>query len=443
MDVRGALGLDDEVRNGFTDIRVTSPSRATPPRRSCARSSRARRPAPPSSTRSRTACRSTSRSSPPDRRSTRPGRAAPGRPTPPRRPPMPIQLSARTRVRRRTRRPRRAARRASSPRRAGSTTATASYPFEGIAALQRAALLRRPGARRARRPRRRLAARPRRRRLERLARGDASLAIGVNMHMAVLGNVARRWRTAARARRRPPRRRVRRDADRGRPRGRDHRDRRSASPARTSRIPSTTATRTESGWRVDGAQDLLHDVAGGDRAVHDGLVRRRRGRGALRLRARSPRDAPGVVIHDDWDALGMRASGSHSVTFDERRAARVRAARRVPGRQPRGLHGVATSTAGLFHAAASLGIAESAYEIATAAARRPRPRRRARRCCVAEGAIEPRRRPGEPVARRARGRSAPRRRPSGDGSRSSSPRSRGRRRSSTRRPCASSTARSR
>ena len=29
-----------------------------------------------------------------------------------------------------------------------------------------------------------------------------------------------------------------------------------------------------------------------------------------------PAAAPGVAINDDWDALGMRSSGSHSVTFD-------------------------------------------------------------------------------------------------------------------------------
>jgi alkylation response protein AidB-like acyl-CoA dehydrogenase len=73
-----------------------------------------------------------------------------------------------------------------------------------------------------------------------------------------------------------------------------------------------------------------------------------------------PRDTPGVVVHDDWDALGMRASASNSVSFE---------AVQLPPSALRG--GFATGdgveymernlTAGLFHAAAALGIAESAH----------------------------------------------------------------------------------
>ena len=30
-----------------------------------------------------------------------------------------------------------------------------------------------------------------------------------------------------------------------------------------------------------------------------------------------PKDSDGVTLHDDWDALGMRASGSQSITFSD------------------------------------------------------------------------------------------------------------------------------
>jgi alkylation response protein AidB-like acyl-CoA dehydrogenase len=89
-------------------------------------------------------------------------------------------------------------------------------------------------------------------------------------------------------------------------------------------------------------------------------------------------ETEGVVIHDDWDALGMRASGSHSVTFSgvEVPPAALR------GGFPAGdadAYMDRNLVAGLFHASASLGIAESAATIANAAvARRGEPAGRAR-----------------------------------------------------------------
>ena len=76
-----------------------------------------------------------------------------------------------------------------------------------------------------------------------------------------------------------------------------------------------------------------------------------------------PTDAPGVVMHDDWDALGMRASGSQSVSFEavELSEAGVRGGFRAGDSLP---YMERNLVAGLFHAAASLGIAEQADQLA-------------------------------------------------------------------------------
>jgi alkylation response protein AidB-like acyl-CoA dehydrogenase len=192
----------------------------------------------------------------------------------------------------------------------------------------------------------------------RLARGDASLTLGINMHLVYLLNVVRRWQiTAATG-----------DA------------RRSAAFAATldqiardgtvfaaagSELgqdltrPATSATRTETGWIVSGhkvfctgspAADILYTAV----SYTDGGNRERYGYAMI------PRETPGVLVHDDWDALGMRASASHSVSFESVQ---------LPSSALRG--GFATGdaveymernlNAGLFHTAVALGIADSAH----------------------------------------------------------------------------------
>jgi len=192
----------------------------------------------------------------------------------------------------------------------------------------------------------------------RLARGDAALTLGVNMHLVYLFNVVRRWRRAIA--------------------GGD--ERRSGAFASTlERIvrdgtvfasagsefkqdltrPATTATRTDDGWVVSGikvfctmspAADVLYTAV--TYRGEDGLERYGY--------AMVPRETPGVLVHDDWDALGMRASGSHSVSFEHVR---------LPASALRGGFPVGdviqymerNLSTGLFHAAAALGIAESAH----------------------------------------------------------------------------------
>jgi alkylation response protein AidB-like acyl-CoA dehydrogenase len=195
----------------------------------------------------------------------------------------------------------------------------------------------------------------------RLARGDASVAIGVNMHLVAVLTMARRHEVAvaAGAERRADAfavtlKRIRLDgvvlAAATSERGQDL------------TRPGTLATRTASGWRIDGhklfctmspaATDLYVAVT-----CADGDATKRY------AYAMVPTDAPGVVVYDDWDALGMRAPGSNSVSFEgvELPDAGVRGGFPVGDPVP---YMERNLVAGLFHAAASLGIAESADEIA-------------------------------------------------------------------------------
>jgi alkylation response protein AidB-like acyl-CoA dehydrogenase len=74
-----------------------------------------------------------------------------------------------------------------------------------------------------------------------------------------------------------------------------------------------------------------------------------------------PTNTPGVTVNDDWDALGMRASGSGSITLTDVRVPKTA----IFGTWPAGhvspelIENFLPS--GLFHAAASLGIAEAAH----------------------------------------------------------------------------------
>jgi alkylation response protein AidB-like acyl-CoA dehydrogenase len=195
----------------------------------------------------------------------------------------------------------------------------------------------------------------------RLARGDASVAIGVNMHLVALLNMVRRHQVAAAS---GAERRARAFAASLEQIVQDGVVLAAAISERGQDLtrPGTVATRTGSGWRIDGrkmfctmspaATDLYVAVTYVDQ---DGVERY--------AYAMVPTGAPGVIVHDDWDAMGMRASGSNSVSLEgvELPESGVRGGFVAGDPLPymeRNLH------AGLFHAAASLGIAESADAIA-------------------------------------------------------------------------------
>jgi alkylation response protein AidB-like acyl-CoA dehydrogenase len=191
----------------------------------------------------------------------------------------------------------------------------------------------------------------------RLARGDAALTLGVNMHLAFVLNVVRRRRIAVAAG----------DERRAQAFGQTLEQivaEGTVFAAASSELgqdltrPATTATRTARGWVVSGrkvfctmspAADVLYAAV--TYADDDG--RERYGYALV------PRTTPGVVVHDDWDALGMRASASNTVTLEnvELPAAALR------GGFPVGdaaAYMDRTLNAGLLHAAAALGVADAA-----------------------------------------------------------------------------------
>ena len=333
---------------------------------------------------------------------------------------------------------------ASSPPRAAEHDRDGSYPFEAIDALKAAGYFAAPvpvelGGLGVSSAHDLVVA------SSRLARGDASVAIGVNMHLVAVLNMERRRQVAVAA-----------GATSAAPAASPRRSSRSpatascwpprsASAARTSRGRARRATRTASGWRIDGRKMFCTMSPAATDLYVGRHLRRRRGRRALRY-AMVPTDAPGVVVHDDWDALGMRASGSNSVSLEgvELPESGVRGGFRAGDPVP---YMERNLVAGLFHAAASLGIAESADAIARRGiAGRingdARPRMQ-----VADNAVDLAACARRPVARGRADRRAPRRQPGvrrqrRASSRRCSPRPRPPRRSSTRRPPASSTARS-
>jgi alkylation response protein AidB-like acyl-CoA dehydrogenase len=192
----------------------------------------------------------------------------------------------------------------------------------------------------------------------RLARGDAALTLGVNMHFAYVLGVARRW-TMARAA--GNERRLAAFAASLEQIARDG----TVFSAAMSEVgqnlmrPGTSAARTDDGWVVSGRKIFCTMSPAAD--VFYTSVTFADGDGVERYGyALIPSGTPGVRVHGDWDALGMRASGSNTVSFEDVR---------LPASALRGGFRVGDTVeyiernivAGLLHTAAALGVAEAAH----------------------------------------------------------------------------------
>jgi alkylation response protein AidB-like acyl-CoA dehydrogenase len=146
--------------------------------------------------------------------------------------------------------------------------------------------------------------------LNRLGRVDPSVGIGLNMHLLTAWMLARYVRLLGRTGTETLQAHLRSIgagaifATAG------------TEPGSSPMYPMTTASPVDGGYRVRG-----HKIFATNSSVATWfftVVRIEDGEGGyLAGGANLPRDAPGVTVNDDWDALGMRASGSNSVVFDD------------------------------------------------------------------------------------------------------------------------------
>ena len=152
--------------------------------------------------------------------------------------------------------------------------------------------------------------------IERLARADSSIAIGLNMHLGVSRTVAMGLRGS----------RAKGDAPgiargEGMLRAIANGDlvicATATEPGTDFLRPNTTATPTEDGWSISGRKIFVTmspvatlyalnlkvpDPDGGPDRIGFAFI---------------PVGTPGITPQDDWNALGMRASGSQSVVLDD------------------------------------------------------------------------------------------------------------------------------
>jgi alkylation response protein AidB-like acyl-CoA dehydrogenase len=143
---------------------------------------------------------------------------------------------------------------------------------------------------------------------ETLAEGDGSAALALAMHFQTLGSArdGGQWRPDV------AERVFREVAERGALVNACASEPELGSPSRGG-LPRTTARRTDTGWVIDGRKNFASMAAALDyfvipAATDDG--------DPLPIGRFLVGRAPGVTVEDNWDPLGMRATGSHDVVLD-------------------------------------------------------------------------------------------------------------------------------
>ncbi len=149
-------------------------------------------------------------------------------------------------------------------------------------------------------------------------------------------------------------------------------------PGTTPMFVQTVAMKTNSGWVLDGRKIF---ATASPAATSIGMMARYDDpqKGPRLMLARVPKGTPGMTINDDWDAMGMRGTGSPSITLQKCEIPDAL----MNDMGPYGtwnpdspLYGfLGGGTGGVGQAAAFLGVAESAqdYVLENVVERRQRP----------------------------------------------------------------------
>jgi len=204
--------------------------------------------------------------------------------------------------------------------------------------------------------------------MSRLARACASTAIAANMHLVATNVIGRivRWRERGAP--------AMVAAAEGLGRAIGAKQLIACAPATEAGTyigsPMTEATRVDGDYSISGRKmfGTLSPAAN----LMFVAVRMKEGEGYINALAIVPKATPGVTVIENWDAVGMRASGSHDVTFED---VRVPASSLVPGGPWGGLNGATADMTISFNFSLPvcfLGIAEAARSLAIELAMRPK-----------------------------------------------------------------------
>ena len=200
--------------------------------------------------------------------------------------------------------------------------------------------------------------------LDRLGRGDPSTAIAIDMHFGSVRGVAERWRAARTVGNAVAEERAAASL-RAIVSGELIFCGTSTEPGTDNLRPRTTATRVGNEWSITGRKIFVTLSPIADVCMMN--VRVPHEDGDRIGFATVPVRSPGFLPQNDWDALGMRASGSQSVVFDDCRVPEHAIVVAGPwGHWTPGLL-LSRTIGNLTLVAVFLGIAERARELAVAA----------------------------------------------------------------------------